>query len=280
MGKLSYPQYENITFTPTEIVARSPNCLKRFRSGDVYGVRFNEAADSDAIFKATANIPGVQKLDFSKSRKLTEKSLATLRLFKNLKVFVGSESGSDGEALACVNNFMDIDQLYLPHATKLVAILNKIKSSKKLTRLGLGPCNMSTADFQAVADQSRLTYLDLYGNHVTSHDLAVLSSLRNLTELKLQDAGLDASALQTIKNFKSLTFLGLSRNRLSQNGLASLLELRHLTGLALEGTGIGAANIEILKQFKSLKELRINSPLLKPGDIEKIKGALPGVNVK
>ena len=53
-----------------------------------------------------------------------------------------------------------------------------------------------------------------------------------------------------------------------------------MTGLALEGTGIGAANIEILKQFKSLKELRINSPLLKPGDIEKIKGALPGVNVK
>jgi serine/threonine protein kinase len=216
-GKLTFADSDRLFLVPDLDLGDNPDCLKRFRPGDIFGVTFFTGADSVEIFKTALNIPDVQELDLAKSDNLADPPIDVLKQFRHLKIFIGSNRGIDGNLLARAHCWSGLKELYLPQARNILPLLQEIKSSSNLIRLGLGPSHLSLPEYQAIATMSNLTYLDLNGNLVTNYDLVVLSQLHNLLDLNLISSDLDLKALDTLKRFEKLTNLYVSSLKLSDD---------------------------------------------------------------
>jgi len=86
--------------------------------------------------------------------------------------------------------------------------------------------------------------------------------------------------IKAIATVKSLNVLDLNNTVVDNEDVALFsTALPNLSELKLQLTKVDAGAIDSLKKIKGLRGFQINSPKLKAGDFEKIKAALPGVNV-
>jgi serine/threonine protein kinase len=278
-GIMEYPLSKHITFVPSELVGLDAFCLTRFQPGDLFGISFFPNACTDQIFKATHNLKEIRKLNLKGCRGLTEDCLSTLDDFRDLKFFDASNSDLDGHFLAKAGCWNNLEDLTLHSTKNVLPFLQRLKRSKALRKIDIATSRLTGAEFQALGALPKLTELDLSGVPMTPQDLSSLSTLENLTDLQIGETGLDGSSLDSIKDFKSLTHLDFSGNKISNKDLAALIKMRNFTELDLQGTGLDASMADVLKGYGSLKKLQIDSKALKPGDMKKIRDALPKVEV-
>jgi len=179
-------------------------------------------------------LPGVTKLDFSDSRHLTMESVNTLRkINKQLKVFVGAD-GTDGEALAWVDNW-DLEQLYFGRTKRISSFLRKIAPGTHLTRLGLGTAlpALNGIDCENITALSNLVYLDLGNNKLNDKYLRILSRLPKLQELRIENCGITADNIDTLAKFKKLKVLRIDSGKCNELDLQKLKKA--LPGVAISG---------------------------------------------
>jgi serine/threonine protein kinase len=215
-GEVKFKRNISVMFMPDAIVLTDPDCLKRFRSGDIYGIDFGPSANTQTLI-AVLNIPGIKDLDCSKSKPLADMPVNILKQFHDLNIFTGSINQSDGNALAQADCWANINEFYLPKAKNVSPLLKELQKAKNLKKLGLGPSQLTFQDYKSIASMSKLEYLDINRNPVTNRELEILTDLHKLDALSLINTDVDINALDTLRQFKVLKHLYISSKRLTQD---------------------------------------------------------------
>ncbi|MBS1993131.1 MAG: protein kinase [Cyanobacteria bacterium SZAS LIN-3] len=222
VGELKFDINEQLTFTPTEVVSRAPNCLKRFRAGDIYRLKFRPKTDNDKIFGATKNIPGVKVIDFTGCWGLTSNALEIFRAFQGIRELDASYSNIDGTLIAQCYNWDKLDRLMLARGHNVQTMLDNLEEAKLLRYLCLSSTKMNRKELESLADLTQVTHLDLDNNHLSNDDLEILTHMKNLVELHVRGSGLDASAIPILKKFKHLQVLCIKSDRLGEEQIQKI----------------------------------------------------------
>lgn len=104
------------------------------------------------------------------------------------------------------------------------------------------------ADIAPVAKVPRVAYLHLGKTGITDAGLVHLKGLAELEQLHLEGTGIGDAGLANLKDLKKLTYLNLYNTGVSDAGLAHLTGLTELKSLYLWQTKVTEAGVEKLKQ--------------------------------
>ncbi len=251
--------------------------------GRVTGLRLQPQQTTDATLALLAQVPNLERLDLHRCL-ITDAGLdhlAGLTALKELNL-------SDCE-------FTDAGLSSLARLTNL-EVLNLASSFGDSPRIA-GP------GLAALAGMTKLRVLILDKNLVNDSALVHLKPLKGLKELYLEQTRVVGPGLANLKELTALTLLSLNETRMTDAGLEGLqglssletLNLRgtllrdegikHLSRLAnlhslvLEGTQVTDTGLPSLYGMKGLKRVALADSKVTQEGIDKLKAALPGVQV-
>lgn len=119
----------------------------------------------------------------------------------------------------------------------------------------------------------------LQGAAVTDKDLAPLAQLRKVTYLNLAKTSITDAALAQLAPHTGITQLHLELTKVTDAGLAQLKPLKNLEYLNLYGTGITDDGLAQLTGLTNLKNLYLWQTKVTVDGAQKLKQALPKVDV-
>ncbi|MBX9720845.1 MAG: hypothetical protein K2X81_05590, partial [Candidatus Obscuribacterales bacterium] len=174
-------------YTPTAILKKYPQYLRRFRPGDIAILNLDPTNSGDEMLAIVAkNAPWIPYLIFKDTSALTAKCIPSLNAFYDLRVVEASNSTISGDILAQANCWAKLEQLHWARAVNPGPLLRKLQSSP-LRVLRLEDSHLSHQDFVLISKLSGLQKLVLSGTKVTAEDCKTLSKLKNLPPVKPQE---------------------------------------------------------------------------------------------
>ncbi|MFA6210790.1 MAG: serine/threonine-protein kinase [Candidatus Obscuribacterales bacterium] len=203
-GKLHYGPTDWLCFSPSRIVGKYPQYLKRFRRGEIAAVELKEYSNSDAILEACTAIPGINELIIHHARNLTNKSVASLNKFVDLEKFDGSHGAIDGITLARATCWGKIREFRCSHCRNITPMLLKLKGSKDLRYLDVHESNLTYQDYKAISELSGLQHLKFETDPMTLNELKLLANLPKLETIELFDCDLEEASIPILRQFKAL----------------------------------------------------------------------------
>jgi tRNA A-37 threonylcarbamoyl transferase component Bud32 len=213
-GLIKYPADELITMIPADVVERYPKCLKRFKAGDLYCLKFLNDHDSDELIEATTGIPDVRMLDFENCWDMTTNCLGSLNKFDKLTAFRCPYSKFDGAILPKAKCWDKLEALDLADFEQVAPMLQALKGFKALRKLTIKCTYLTDNNFKVIASLSKLQYLNLDGTYVTPNNLNTLSAMPELETLDLANSGINSSSSGIFKQFPRLKSLYIKSAKL------------------------------------------------------------------
>ena len=219
---------------------------------------------TEADFKGIAQLTRVQHLSFGLG--LTDAQLALLQGLPNVDTFGSNGANISDEGLKIFANFKKLQSLTFFHPGKAMTgtgftALASLPALETMTVAGSSA--FGNDGVAAVAQLSHLKSLRIFHTNADITGLAKLSALHNLTNLTLgqrlsytKPVALSDETVTLATGFSNLQNLSFMEAELSLSALQKLKSLNHLKFLTLQG-------------------IQINS-----GDIEQLKSALNGVQIK
>ncbi|MCA9096535.1 MAG: hypothetical protein KDA68_23810, partial [Planctomycetaceae bacterium] len=131
-----------------------------------------------------------------------------------------------------------------------------------------------------VAGGTQVMRLHLDQSKISDEDLRILRSTPFLVSLHLSNTAIGDAGLQHLKYAVELKELFLVNcAAVTDKGLEELPQLKNLETIDLTGTQVTEAIAETLKSVPSLKLVTFGGPKITPEGIEKVRAALPNVEV-
>jgi len=128
-------------------------------------------------------------------------------------------------------------------------------------------------------DEHREVDFHLQGASCTDEQLAPLAKIKNIVSLNLGKTPITDAGLAHIKSLTGLVQLHLEQTKITDQGLAQLKGLVNLTYLNLYGTAVSDAGLGQLAGLKNLRNLYVWQTKVTDEGIQKLKQALPGVDI-
>lgn len=228
-GKCSSPLSDRLVFCPTRTVARYPQYMKRFRSGDLDAFKIYSIENSDEVLAACSNLSDISELRLDQCKTLTPACLSALNKFTNLTIVNLSGSSLSGDTLAQANCWQKLTNLNLDDSKNVTAFLQKLSSINSLNHLSLHQTPLTKSDLKLIGRMSNLHYLDISGDGRAINDLPWLTALK-INHLNLKGYPLDQRLIGLIKNFKHLerlTILPSEKTTASKDCKAFLTGIKH-----------------------------------------------------
>jgi len=228
-GKCSSPLSDRLVFCPTRTVARYPQYMKRFRSGDIDAFKIYSIENSDEVLAACSNLSDISELRIDQCKTLTPACLSALNKFTNLTIVNLSGSSLSGDTLAKANCWQKLTNLNLDDSKNVAAFLQKLSSINSLNQLSLHQTPLTKSDFKLIGRMSNLNYLDISGDGRAISDLPWLSALK-VNHLNLKGYPVDQRLIGLLKNFKHLerlTILPSEKTTASKDYKAFLTAIKH-----------------------------------------------------
>lgn len=186
-GRVEFRQDVELTYTPTSVLKKYPQYLKRFRPGDFHILNLDQSASGDLMLKAVAeNAPWVEYLVFKDSPDITSRSISSLNAFRNLRILEASGSTISGDILARADCWSRLEQLHWARAVNPGPLLKKLQSSP-LTVLRLENSRLTSADFELISKLTKLHNLTLTGTKLTEQDCKILNKLKHVKRQRPQE---------------------------------------------------------------------------------------------
>ncbi|MDQ5937498.1 MAG: eukaryotic-like serine/threonine-protein kinase [Cyanobacteriota bacterium erpe_2018_sw_21hr_WHONDRS-SW48-000092_B_bin.40] len=228
-GKCSSPVSDRLVFCPTRTVARYPQYMKRFRSGDIDAFKIYSIENSDEVLAACSNLSDISELRIDQCKTLTPACLSALNRFTNLTIVNLSGSSLSGDTLAKATCWQKLANLNLDVNKNVTAFLQKLSSINSLNHLSLHQTPLTKSDFKLIGRMSNLHYLDISGDGRAISDLPWLSALK-VNHLNLKGYPVDQRLIGLLKNFKHLerlTILPSEKTTASKDYKAFLTAIKH-----------------------------------------------------
>lgn len=196
---------------------------------------------------------------------LTDAALGLLGRLSELESFQTNESGMSDEGVKLLLPLRKLKVLKLFHPGKTftgvgLAVLRELPALERLTVAGSA----------AFADEG----------------MKAVGSLERLVEFRTWHVGHTVEGvkhLRTLKNLKSLTIgqrlAYVPPTSLADDTLAVLAELKTLESLRLEEARLSREALLRLKELPALKKLELTGIDFAPGELDRVKAELPGVEV-
>ncbi|MBU6454965.1 MAG: protein kinase [Cyanobacteria bacterium REEB67] len=214
-----------VDFTPREIAWKYPNYLRRFRSGDLYGVKIVDDAYTSGSDKKLngsiaraldliSEIPGVQSLHLlDVGRSQSSEELAPLEKFPSLKHLHITWSGAEAKKLSELSMLQKLESLDIWINGDFTEILQSLKTSTQISALALRS-DTTLSEIAMIANLPNLRELELIrvnpaNQNVTIEILNLLSKAARLESLKLDCMPIGVDAASTLSQFKNLKHLKL-----------------------------------------------------------------------
>lgn len=208
-GKSSYPLSDRLVFCPTGTVARYPQYMKRFRSGDVAAIKIYNIRNSDQVLAACSNLSDLPELRIDKCKTLTPACINALSKFTNLTIVNLAGTSLAGDSLAKADCWQKLSQLNFNGGQNVTPFLKKLSTINSLNHLSLSKAELTKRDFQLIGKMSQLQYLDISGDNQDLSALHWLTSL-NLEHLSLKGWPQNENLIALLKQFKHLKRLTIN----------------------------------------------------------------------
>jgi len=152
-------------------------------------------------------------LELHRTHNLTNKCIASLNKFTELKEFNGYHSTIDGIALARASCWDKIEKFKFSHARNITPMLVKLKDSKNLETLDVHQSNLNYQDYKAISDLASLLELRFESDPMTLNELKLLANLPKLETIELDNCGLTEEAIPILRQFKALKTLRMGPHK-------------------------------------------------------------------
>ncbi len=228
-GKCSSPLSDRLVFCPTRTVARYPQYMKRFRSGDVEAFKIYNIKNSDLVLAACSNLSDISELRIDQCKTLTPACLSSLNKFTNLTIVNLAGTSLSGDTLAKANCWQKLTNLNLNDSKNVTAFLQKLSSINNLNQLSLHQTPLTKSDFKLIGRMSNLRYLDISGDGRTTSDLPWLTALK-VNHLSMKGYPVNQPLIGLLKQFKHLerlTILTSEKMTASKDYKAFRTALKH-----------------------------------------------------
>jgi hypothetical protein len=184
---------------------------------------------------------------FGDSPRITGSGLTALNGLTKLQVLVLDKNLIDDAGLAALKSLHGLRELYLEQTRVVGPGLANLKALSGLTVLSLNETKIADAGLEGLHDVAGLEVLNLRGSQVRGEGLKQLNGLKNLHTLNLANTPLNDAGLANLSGLTGLKRLILERTDVSDTGLISLQTLKGLKRLALAGTKVTKAGADKLK---------------------------------
>jgi len=222
---------------------------------------------TEADFHELGQLSRVQRLSFGLG--LTDAQLALLQGLPEVNTFTTNGSNLSDGGLKTFANFKKLQNLTFFHPGKSMTGIGFADLAslpiENMTVAGSGA--FGNDGVAAVAKLSHLKALRIFHTNADVTGLAKLSALHNLTSLTLgqrlsytKPIAISDDTLSLIAGFSNLESLGLMEAQLSLSALEKLKPLAHLKHLTLDGIQIEGGDIEQLKSALSGVQIKYTAP--------------------
>ncbi|CAN5477540.1 hypothetical protein BH11CYA1_BH11CYA1_11820 [soil metagenome] len=190
IGRVIYQENTALTYTPTTILRKYPQYLKRFKPGDIAIVNLDPTASGDLMLAAVAQyLPWIQYLVFKDTNELTANCIPSFNAFYDLRVVEASGSTISGSVLAKANCWSKLEKLHWASANNPGPLLKKLEKSP-ITELRFEYTRLTHEDFDLIAKFPNLKNLVLSGTKITAQDSKILARSKHLKRFLPQDGSL------------------------------------------------------------------------------------------
>lgn len=176
-----------------------------------------------------------------------------------IEATLGNRAGDND--LRWLQSLKKLSSLNLHNTRVTDSGLKALSELKNLTALEfLRNQRITDEGLKNLRELKNLTSLDFHHNPtITDSSCKALGELKNLTTLGLADTNVTGAGLKQLKGLKKLKALDLGRNKLTDADLKELREFKELTTLELYlNRSITDAGLKELNGFTDLKELNLN----------------------
>jgi len=158
--------------------------------------------------------------------------------------------------------------------------LKHLNPPEYVHNLSLGLTRVSDEGLHALADYSRLRWLDLAFTEITDVGASRLKNMTQMNRLSLEGTKITDEALHVVARMTALTELDLAHTAISDQGLTQLGRLTNLTILYLTKTKITDASIPTLSKLTKLKILDVEGTGITPGGLARLRNTIPGLRAE
>ncbi|MBS1990442.1 MAG: protein kinase [Cyanobacteria bacterium SZAS LIN-3] len=208
-GQIEFHENDPVYFIPDSMLAKYPSYLSRFKAGDLYSLAISGFDNSDALLKAAAVVPGVQRLSVSRCQTMTSEALRGIEGYKSIVDFDCAFNKIDVSPIANVSRLRELKILNLSGEKNVTPVIKKLAQSPNLMELQMDSCELDEESIRILSQIPNLVKLSLDNVSLANQDLATLSKAPNLTLLSIIKVPVDAETIKIIKSFKKLQAIQL-----------------------------------------------------------------------
>ena len=227
--------------------------------GRVTGLVLDPHQTTDATLALLPKVSGLERLNL-RGCPITDDGLAQLGGLTSLKELNLSDCEITDAGLSSLAGLTNLETLNLA---------SSFGNSPQIKGTGLA----------ALSGMSKLQVLILDKNLVDDDALVHLKPLKSLKELYLEQTRVVGPGLANLKELSALTVLSLKFTKITDAGLANVMGLTGLQRLLLDGTEVSDAGLGHLQGMKGLKQVVLARTKVTKAGVDKLKTALPGVEV-
>ncbi|HNH75821.1 MAG TPA: serine/threonine-protein kinase [Candidatus Obscuribacter sp.] len=202
-------------FQPTAFTAKNIQYLKRFRSGDLYGLFFWTPGTQAHTIDRGHLVPGISGLSIAKYKGEDEPACKALIKYRGLKALNLNEANVDGKNLGVPSLLESLHSFRFNGGRNFQVPLKLLASYQKLTELSLLECDLSRQDLLEIGSLNSLKILRISrpSSAFKRDELNLLSDLHKLEELSFGASKLPTDADSIIVNLPSLQVLLLDYSK-------------------------------------------------------------------
>jgi serine/threonine protein kinase len=257
-GRLRIPLDDQVEFKPALIVLKFPNYIKRFREGEIFGLRIAhdlslenlESQDLSNLeclkttsidyLKAASVVPGIQAISIlSATDRLSTADLSELKKFTSLKEVTISDRQLNASMFSKLSTIGQLESIDIRAGGEMTPILKALRNSTHLKKLSLRAA------------------------HISLHDLAIISSLPNLQILSFKSVSpsntdTTIKALSLLNRAPKLEVLSILNLPISLDAVTALRSFKSLRLLKFDPNTSGASRTVLIQLTKALPAIRFS----------------------
>jgi hypothetical protein len=257
--------------------------LVKGADGQIVNVTLDPRQTTDATLTLAAKLPALERLILHRCP-ITDDGLAHLAGLTRLKELNLADCPITDAGLSSLSKLTNLEVLNLAssfgdspqikgHGLAALASLTKLQV------LVLDKNLVDDAGLSALQNVKSLRELYLEQTRVLGPGLASLRGLRNLKVLSLNETKIADAGLEGLRDVAGLEVLNLRGSLVRGDGIKHLHGLKNLHTLNLGNTPMSDACLTNLEGLKRLKRLALAGTTVTEAAADKLKKALPGVEV-
>ncbi|MBA2116020.1 hypothetical protein [Bremerella alba] len=267
-----------IAFTPALLLAAEPslaafekiNAKVQVRDGAVYSLSANCDGYTDDDYQLISQLKTLKSLSIS-GKDFRDEQLKMLAGLKNLESIMINGTVLTDDGYQHFTAFAKLKRLSIFHPSRKLDTFNgsglsHLKAMPGLESLTFAGATAGDQALQAVGQLTQLRSFREWHNTETSDGLKHLAKLKNLKSIRLGQR-LPSWGKDTPASFDN-------------DSIAILAKMPSLESIELTEARLNYDAVVQLKQLPNLKTLKISQVAISPEDIDKLKEAMPNVEIK